>query len=442
MLEKFRVKNFRCFEDTGDIEVRPLTLFLGPNSSGKSSILHLLLALRQTAESTDADTAFAPNDGWVHLGSYPDFVFRHEWKREIEVTLEFTAPKSPVPRSLTLLPWPIAFWVKWKYNRKTTQIHLCESSTRLGESWEETIHRQDKGGYEVVVKSLKGGPAPGGERITAERLSSLRAAVVEVSDGKTRYTLTLLIGMAALRAELRRMMYLGPLREHPQRAYVVSGQAPSDVGVRGERAADVLWFVSRTKRKRHNILTRINEWLKAFGIANELRLQRLGKSDHYQILFVDPHSKLPVNISDVGFGASQILPLIVQASYAPPGSLLLIEQPEIHLHPRAQAVLGDLLLKTAIQGQTRVIVETHSEHLLARIQRRIAESDGGALAKNVAVYYFEPTSDGTKIQRIELDEYGHLTEPIPSGFFEEGLTEAVEHMKAVSERKKKRDSGL
>jgi predicted ATPase len=105
-------------------------------------------------------------------------------------------------------------------------------------------------------------------------------------------------------------------------------------------------------------------------------------------------------------------------------------------------VLGDLLLKTAIQGQTRVIVETHSEHLLARIQRRVAESDGGALAKNVAVYYFEPTSDGTKIQRIELDEYGHLTEPIPSGFFEEGLTEAVEHMKAVSERKKKRDSGL
>jgi predicted ATPase len=112
---------------------------------------------------------------------------------------------------------------------------------------------------------------------------------------------------------------------------------------------------------------------------------------------------------------------------------LLIEQPEIHLHPKAQATLGDLLMEVVKAGDRQVIVETHSEHLLARIQRRIAEQKFSH--EQVAIYYFEPTPSGTKIHRLELDEYGQLVEPIPEGFFEEGLEEALAHMKAVGERK-------
>ncbi|MFA0759699.1 MAG: hypothetical protein NOOUEUKL_002381, partial [Candidatus Fervidibacter sp.] len=90
MLTKLRIRNFKCFEDTGEMEIRPLTLLVGPNSSGKSSIMQFLLALRQTIESPDIQVAFAPNDSWVRLGSYPDFIFRHEWQRELEAMLEFT----------------------------------------------------------------------------------------------------------------------------------------------------------------------------------------------------------------------------------------------------------------------------------------------------------------------------------------------------------------
>jgi predicted ATPase len=232
---------------------------------------------------------------------------------------------------------------------------------------------------------------------------------------------------------LRQLFYLGPLREFPQRSYVISGQAPSDVGVRGERSAEVLWFASRTKKQRQQMLENINRWVKEFGIAKEVRLQRLGKSNQYQVLFVDAATDLPVNIADVGFGASQLLPIIVQGFYAPSGSVMLIEQPEIHLHPKAQATLGDLLMEVVKAGDRQIIVETHSEHLLARIQRRIAEQKFSH--EQVAIYYFEPTPDGTKIHRLELDEYGQLVEPIPEGFFEEGWREALAQIVAIGKRK-------
>ncbi len=181
------------------------------------------------------------------------------------------------------------------------------------------------------------------------------------------------------------------------------------------------------------MLEQVNRWVKEFGIAKEIRLQRLGKSNQYQVLFVDPATGLPINIADVGFGSSQLLPIIVQGFYTSSESILLVEQPEIHLHPRAQATLGDLLMEIVKQGDCQIIVETHSEHLLARIQRHIAEEKFSP--QQVAIYYFEPIADGTKIHRIGLDNYGQFEEPIPEGFFEKGWQEALAHITAIGKRR-------
>ncbi len=439
MLTKLRIKNFKCFEDTGEMEIRPLTLLVGPNSSGKSSIMQFLLALRQTVESPDIQVAFAPNDSWVRLGSYPDFIFRHEWQRKLEVILEFTE-HSPAPVRSSRRPDKLCLKARWRYNKKTTQIQLEESELVFndGEFTQLVVRRARE--YEAILKStLEDGKEERHEalpihfydfavRVKKER--KLTDFSRQVAHPLGRITIRRIVELG-----LRRLFYLGPLREFPQRSYVISGQAPSDVGVRGERYAEVLWFASRTKRQRQRMLESINRWVKEFGIAREVKLQRLGKSNQYQVLFVDAATNLPVNIADVGFGASQLLPIIVQGFYAPPGSVLLVEQPEIHLHPKAQATLGDLLMEVVKVGDRQIIVETHSEHLLARIQRRIAEQKFSR--EQVAIYYFEPTPEGTKIHRIELDEYGQLAEPIPEGFFEEGLEEALAHMKAVGERKAK-----
>jgi predicted ATPase len=126
MLTKLRIRNFKCFEDTGEMDIRPLTLLVGPNSSGKSSIMQFLLALRQTVESPDIQVAFAPNDSWVRLGSYPDFIFRHQWQRELEAMLEFTE-HLPAPVRSSRQPNKLRLKVRWRYNKKTTQIRLEES---------------------------------------------------------------------------------------------------------------------------------------------------------------------------------------------------------------------------------------------------------------------------------------------------------------------------
>ena len=448
MLTKLRIRNFKCFEDTGEMEIRPLTLLVGPNSSGKSSIMQFLLALRQTVESPDIQVAFAPNDSWVRLGSYPDFIFRHEWQRELEAMLEFTE-HLPAPVRSSRRPNKLRLKVRWRYNKKTTQIQLEESELVYndGEFTQLVVRKARE--YEAILKSTSEDGKEGRREALPVHFYDF---AVRLREGKkptnlptkvpSRLVTALLswqlglltVGQIAA-LELRRLFYLGPLREFPQRSYVISGQAPSDVGVRGERSAEVLWFASRTKRQRQRMLENLNRWVKEFGIAKEVRLQRLGKSNQYQVLFVDAATNLPVNIADVGFGASQLLPIIVQGFYAPPGSVLLVEQPEIHLHPKAQATLGDLLMEVVKVGDCQIIVETHSEHLLARIQRRIAEQKFSH--EQVAIYYFEPTPGGTKIHRIELDEYGQLAEPIPEGFFEEGLEEALAHMKAVGERRAK-----
>jgi predicted ATP-dependent endonuclease of OLD family len=429
MLTKLRIRNFKCFEDTGEMDIRPLTLLVGPNSSGKSSIMQFLLALRQTVESPDIQVAFAPNDSWVRLGSYPDFIFRHRWQRELEAMLEFTE-HLPAPVRSSRQPNKLRLKVRWRYNKKTTQIQLEESELVYndGEFTQLVVRKARE--YEAILKStLEDGKEERHEALPihfydfavrikkGEKPSDFRQKV-------PRHPMVFVVGKIVA-SELRQLFYLGPLREFPQRSYVISGQAPSDVGVRGERSAEVLWFASRTKKQRQQMLENINRWVKEFGIAKEVRLQRLGKSNQYQVLFVDAATNLPVNIADVGFGASQLLPIIVQGFYARfphRGSVLLIEQPEIHLHPKAQATLGDLLMEVVKAGDRQIIVETHSEHLLARIQRRIAEQKFSH--EQVAIYYFEPTPDGTKIHRLELDEYGQLVEPIPEGFFEEGLEEA------------------
>jgi predicted ATPase len=426
MFTKLRLKNFKCFEDTGELEIRPLTLFVGPNSSGKSSTMQFLLALRQTVESADIQTAFAPNDSWVKLGAYPDFIFRHDWKRELEVMLEFTERSSRRPTKLRLK-------VRWRYNKKTTQIQLEESELIYndGELIQQIMRKAR--GYEVVLKKAAEGGKEWRNNVIPVHFYTLTPATrIQKGERLTEMSHYFMVRLF-IEMEFRRLFYLGPLREFPQRSYVISGQAPSDVGIRGERSVEVLWFASRTKRLTKRTLENINRWVKEFGIAREVRLEHLGKSNQYQVLFVDAATNLPVNIADVGFGASQLLPIIVQGFYAPFKSTLLIEQPEIHLHPKAQAILGDLLMDIVKDGDRQIIVETHSEHLLARIQRRIAEQKFSH--EQVVVYYFEPTPDGTKIHRIELDEYGQLAEPIPEGFFEEGLEEALAHMKAIGARK-------
>lgn len=149
------------------------------------------------------------------------------------------------------------------------------------------------------------------------------------------------------------------------------------------------------------------------------------------LVLVDQRTGTPVSHRDVGIGVSQVLPVLVSA-YASEGKLLAIEQPEIHLHPALQAELGDVFLESALGGGGNTfLIETHSEHLLLRIMRRMRQTTAGELPdgvpevrpEDVMVLFVEPDGGQSLIREMPLNERGELVKAWPGGFFEEGLRE-------------------
>ena len=179
---------------------------------------------------------------------------------------------------------------------------------------------------------------------------------------------------------------------------------------------------------------KLSVWCSQMGLACRILLSPVGEG-FFQVVVIDTHTQVPVNLHDVGVGTSQILPILVQGLVASTGATLFLEQPEIHLHPKVQADLADFLTEVS-QRDIRVIVETHSEHLITRLQRRIAEETLNP--EDVALYYVTLSRDGSSLERVVIDEFGQIPSA-PEGFFEEGFEETFALMQAVGERKGKKN---
>ena len=151
---------------------------------------------------------------------------------------------------------------------------------------------------------------------------------------------------------------------------------------------------------------------------------------------VNPGSS-EVSIPDVGFGVSQVLPVLVQSFYAPPYSTVIIEQPELHLHPAIQQNLADLFIgasKAREKGSERKVqflIESHSEHFLRRLQRRIAENE--IHRSDVAAYFVDTDSGASRITELDVDLYGRL-ENWPKDFLGDQMTDVAEMQKASIRR--------
>ncbi|MDE0394254.1 MAG: DUF3696 domain-containing protein [Gammaproteobacteria bacterium] len=221
--------------------------------------------------------------------------------------------------------------------------------------------------------------------------------------------------------------YLGPLRSYPERLYRIPGVDSYFSGLRGEFAHHRLYY-------QPGLVHLVNEWFERFRIPYELDVRRVGdiavSGEHVALVLVDRHSKTPVTLPDVGFGINQILPVIVEGVdffTGREGRTLCVEQPEIHLHPRLQAELADLIIANSEgRGEKQWLVETHSELLILRIQRRIRE--GTLDPSTVSVLYVDsdPTGEsGSTVTPLRLDENGDFMDEWPDGFFEEGFGELM-----------------
>ncbi|EMO54836.1 AAA family ATPase [Leptospira noguchii] len=224
--------------------------------------------------------------------------------------------------------------------------------------------------------------------------------------------------------EGEKINYVGPLRAHPKRYYILD-KAKTNVSVDmfdGDAIAEIL--------KDNNKLTnKVNTWLKKFNL--KVSVQELHNVIHRLVI---EQNTLDLDITDVGFGISQILPVIIQGFLSDDSSTTLIEQPEIHLHPKMQADLADLFIDISKgNGKRRkyFLIETHSEYLLKRLRRRISE---GVISPNdVAIYLIDPQLNGAGalIKELEIEKKGHFEWPIDF-YGGELLNDTVEFLKNQS----------
>ena len=182
----------------------------------------------------------------------------------------------------------------------------------------------------------------------------------------------------------------------------------------------------------------IAEWLKVLGLLDSFEARKIAQNrKDYEVRVRTKGSSKEVDLTDVGFGISQVLPVVVESFYVPPHSTVIIEQPELHLHPRVQSELADLFI-AAIQarenGEARCIqfiVESHSEHFLQRLQRRIAEGKIGP--EDVALYFCEPSPRGSILRELNVNLFGDIEE-WPNDFFGDPMIDISARLNAAADR--------
>lgn len=245
--------------------------------------------------------------------------------------------------------------------------------------------------------------------------------------------------------------YLGPLRDAPKPLYPLAPSAdPYDIGLRGENTASVLeqhksrrvYYIPSVQFRSSSIEKRtvnrtleaaVIDWLQYLGIASSVESKDLGKLGH-ELRVALSNSEAMHDLTHVGVGVSQVLPILVMCLLADADSTLVFEQPELHLHPKVQTLLGDFFLSMALSNK-QCIVETHSEYLIDRLRFRIAAAEGNTLTDQAKIYFVEKPQVASTFREVKINEYGAISE-WPEGFFDQSQQQAEDILRAAAIKRK------
>jgi len=421
-MNELRIEGVRCFREEQRIPIRPVTLLVGENSAGKSTVLAMVRAAWDIAFGMgEPDFNEQPFD----LGGF-DAIAHHQGGRtkrahEFKIGGVFSVRNrgTDTIRSVTgtfteHTGQPVLS--AWTASHDDTELHVDASDLQEV----HVIHKQRSS--ILVDEHLRGHRRSANLALDAFMIARLQSMPSKgarpsrkqrLADQFATEMFELLPGGPITPPP--RPLAGAPIRSRPERTYDPKRglREPEGSHVPMELAA-----LNATNPKQFRKLVQaIAKYGKAANLFTKLDVKRLGRKsgDPFQLLVAA--DEVAFNLRDVGYGVSQILPILIDTLTAPQGQTFLLQQPEVHLHPRAQAALGSLIVNQAARRKQTFIVETHSDHLVDRVRMDIRKRDGGKAlaASDVVILYFERLGGRATIHPIEIDDNGQLV-GVPPGY--------------------------
>lgn len=445
MIKELTLGNFKAFEKV-NIKMRPMTFFLGPNNSGKSSILSGLRILAQTIDSFDSNVPLLLNGVLGDFGSYKDVIYNNNKTRKLNIGITLDT-KSPLIRNIYD---EVRLDLDFKFRTQRREIILSSSKLfvdkklLLSTNYSVDTEKQSVSsiGIKKVPSNLKSILSGYFEfhnfiprRYLGVRFGIPGESTQEFVDKKTEEDIR---NISRVTYEFQNIFsnieYVGAMRVPPTRTFIFTGENRAKIGANGQFATNILTIdAARRGKKSKNILENVRDWMNKSDMALDIKIEPISER-HYELKIQHPETKEYENYSDVGFGLSQVLPVLIGGYNLQPRSTFIVEQPEIHLHPKAQAELGDFFLNL-YERKIQSFVETHSEHLILRLQKYVLE--GRISSDDIAFYYVHASKGEKQIVELTLDEDGKFKTEWPEGFFPERLKEAQEIAKLRFKKQQK-----
>ena len=456
MLKSISLKNYKCFKDEITIDIAPLTVLCGVNSSGKSSILKSLLILKQSYENNYDSNSLLLNGNYTFNGTFND-VLNNESKNSFTIQDEFKIDNGTFLikeerntlkeiadifnydyENINSVIITVNISVKKKKLEKlyitdnVIQNYIIKVNTFFKNNNESTATAQLKirtdNFYDIELDSF-----PHLNHATLKKCNCYfdglklvnlffdKDETIDYVNFSVFANVFSLFRIAAL--QYKGIKYIAPLRNEPDRTSLLL-QDQTSVGLHGEFTSQIIasYFdkdisailppindILSLKTQKENLIDILNSWSNYLCIGN-IEPYLSENSDSIKLI-VNDH-----NIADVGFGVSQVLPILTTGLLMKTRESLILQQPEIHLHPNMQMNFADYLLSLAIRNKN-VIIETHSDHIINRITRRVMEDKTGSLHKLIKIYFVQGYNNECPIYKdIKFDPIDGLVNA-PNDFF-------------------------
>lgn len=441
LIQKIKLINFKRFSDESFDTDAGITLLVGPNSSGKSSFIKAILGLKQTVSRNNESEVWAAQGDYVDLGVYENYIHLKDKSRQFTIEVEI----SSINRYHFAGDGRTNISFEYGFDAKTEQAKLNEiiieisidskdyDTPLIGHIFLSKQKTRNNYSLEFVgdKRILRRENDLAFKKIVLKHHERWEFHPVDDDDYSHPIFSAFVSCIFALTRSLDSdLYYLGPLRKSPARSYARTSHKWA-VGVSGEYTPSVLANFEKAaaqervkngqykysyEKFQHWLRVLFNEKLiaaKSYKDVVKLAVEGKGTSTYKSSEKFDA-------IIDVGFGYSQVLPILLQIAVMPEGATLIIEQPELHLHPKAQAQLAEIIVDAVRDGK-RFIIETHSEHLikgfLLQISNNAVDANVGIGPNQFNTYYVDHAPSDVK--RIPVNKFGEFTEDWPSGFFDE-----------------------